>query len=382
MAYPGMKGLTSRINRRRYGVSATLKQRAVRGAIALLLSILFFFYLRMFFELDSGSEPLPTNTNTKTREALSTPKVISTDSSNSASTGKTKIVAFSNSQYRSVAKAWYERMSRLGYSTHVIVATDHAMVDYLKKYAMRYDVMLHPPLAPQYNARPKNRKDHFVLQLLMAVRWKYLLQQLEQGYHILLTDIDNIFTRYVPLEDFENSSVDVWHAYATKYPRKMFALQGFVVCSGMSWWRASPAGIHFSRIMHKACGEMCDDQQVLNALLESDDFGMNWEWTPEIKASRISNGTTTTTTTASDDPRFVGLLQKEMYGTSNVTGHRAGIWDRDFAYRGLVDPKPCPNNNWVSMPILETKSRSTAWLTKAESFDVWDKNCGIGAKSS
>lgn len=361
-ASPVVKGPT-RINRRRYGVSAILKQRAVRRAITLLLSILLIIYLRMLFQLDSDSEQLPT----KMQEVLSTTQVVSA-ASDSASTGKTKIVAFCNSNYRSVAKAWYERMTRLGYSTHVIVATDQAMVEYLQKYAMRYEVMLHPPLEPKYNSRSKNKKDHLVLELLMAVRWKYLLQQLEQGNHILLTDVDNIFTRYVPLEDFENSSVDVWHAYATKYPRKMFFLQGFVVCSGMSWWRASPAGIHFSRIMHEACGEMCDDQRVLNAILQSD-LGMNWEWTPEIKASRISNAT-------ESDPRFVGLLQKETYGTSNVTGHRAGIWGRDFAYRGLVDPKTCPENNWVSMPILESTGRLTAWLTKAESFDVWDKNCG------
>jgi hypothetical protein len=368
MAYPVVKGPT-RINRRRYGVSAILKPRAVRGAITLLLSILLILYLRMLFELNSGSESLPT----KTREDLSTTKLISA-ASNPASTGKTKIVAFCNSNYRSVAKAWYERMTRLGYSTHVIVATDQAMVDYLKNYAMRFEVMLHPPLAPQYESRPKNKKDHLVLELLMAVRWKYLLQQLELGNHILLTDADNIFARYVPLEDFEKSSVDVWHAYGTKYPRKMFALQGFVVCSGMSWWRASPAGIHFSRIMHKACGEMCDDQRLLNAILESQ-LGMSWEWTPEIKASRISNAT-------ESDPRFVGLLQTKMYGTSNLTGHRAGIWDRDFAYRGLVDPKTCPENNWVSMPILESKSRLTAWFTKAESFALWDKNCDLGGMSS
>jgi len=286
--------------------------------------------------------------------------------------GKTKIVAFCNYNYRSVAVVWYARMTRLGYSSHVLVATDQEMADFLNKQtpSLRYEVMIHSAMAPEFQEKNKDVRDRHVLQLLMAVRWKYLLVQLEQGTHILLTDVDNIFTRYHSMEQFENTSVDIWHAYATKFPLSMFKKQGFVVCSGMSWWRSSPAAIRFSRLMQKTCGNYCDDQQRLNGILAGPETGMVWDWTSEVLASRLTNGT-------ESDPRYVGLLQKEVYGTSNATGHRAGIWDRDFAYRGRVDPEPCPENNWVSMPILAVAQRSQSWRVKRDSFEVWDKNCGV-----
>jgi hypothetical protein len=342
--------------------------------------------------------------------------------------GKTKVVAFCNYNYRSVALVWYHRMTKLGYATHTIVATDQDMVQFLQHYnnnnnskKIRFEVWIHSPLPEKYADKPRTKQDHFVLELLMAVRWKYLLQQLQQGIHILLTqgihilltDVDNIFTSYhdpalgvvssssssssSPDPNHQQYNIDVWHAYATKYPRRTFAVQGFVVCSGMSWWRSSSASIQYAQLMQKACGEMCDDQRVLNALMEQQ-LNMTWDWTPEVLQSRIGvdaaslNATITTTTkkkkkndlsdttttTAIPDPRYVGLLTKSLTGRSNLMpGLKLGIWDRNFAFRGPLYPNPCPNPpHWVSMPVLEASSRGKAWSVKAESFAEWDKHCG------
>jgi hypothetical protein len=304
--------------------------------------------------------------------------------------GRTKIVAFCNYNYRSVAIKWYNRMTELGYNSHVIVATDQRMAGFLfnsqklnayDNMPFRYQVLIHEPIPHEWMvSMTKTKFDHSVLELLMAVRWKFLQHQLEQGIHVLLTDVDNVFSRYIPLDEEKNSVlfatdsndgiVDVWHAYATKYPRKVYSKLGFVVCSGMSWWRASPAAIRFAKIMHKSCGSMCDDQRVLNNLLIDDTvLNMTWFRTQEMMNSRISSVTTT-------DDRFLGLPTIGISGYSSVTGHRAKIWDRDFAFRGPVHPEVCPPDNWVSMPILEAKSRGKAWLAKLNSFDDWDSYCG------
>jgi hypothetical protein len=114
----------------------------------------------------------------------------------------------------------------------------------------------------------------------------------------------------------------------------------------------------------------------LNNLLVGDKLNMTWHWTPEIEASRISGTSTTNSITTEADKRFVGLPTVGIAGVSNVTGHRARVWERDFAFRGPLHPETCPSNNWVSMPILEARSRGTAWRTKLESFQEWDQHCG------
>lgn len=289
--------------------------------------------------------------------------------------GKTIIVAFSNYRFRLVGVAWYERMTQLGYENHLLVATDSEMVHFLREHHdFRYQVWLHEPMPEEVKSKPKNKQDHAYLELLMAVRWKYLLHQLENGIHVVLTDVDNIFNRFLDVDkEFvqQSTEIDVWHAYATKFPRKAFGRQGFVVCSGMSWWRSSSGGIRFAKLMQHTCGDMCDDQRILNELLtDPDRLNMTWHWTETAKQSKITNATT-------DDPRFLGLPTIGISGESSVTEHKARIWDREFAFRGPILPVVCPSRmvNWVSMPILEAKSRQEAWKTKLESFLQWDRHC-------
>lgn len=282
--------------------------------------------------------------------------------------GITKIVGFCNYNYRSVAKKWYERLSRLGYTTHVLVATDEKMKTYLESKSFRFEVALADPIPSTFDGKRKTKRDRAELELLFAVRWKYLLSQLERGTNILLTDVDNIFSKFVKMKDeVEDPDVDVWFAYATKYPNKVFMQQGFTVCGGMSWWRASRGAVDFVRFMHGTCGIMCDDQRLLNNLLLQ--VNMTWDWTPTVLNSRIQDG----------DERFVGLPSLGLTGSSARFGFKARIWDRDVAYRGLLQPQECPKNNWISMPIVDAKSRYQNWMAKLDSFDIWDQHCGTSA---
>ncbi|KAL3928062.1 MAG: hypothetical protein SGBAC_012810 [Bacillariaceae sp.] len=241
------------------------------------------------------------------------------------------------------------------------------METYLESQDYRFDVSLVEPVPLKFDGKRKNKRDRAELELLFAVRWKYLLSQLEKGVNILLTDVDNIFSKFLNLKDDVEEfdpSVDIWFAYATKYPNKIFAQQGFTVCGGMSWWRASKPAIAFARLIHESCGIMCDDQRLLNNLLLQ--INMTWDWTPNVRNSRVQDG----------DERFVGIPTLGLKGESARIGYKARIWDRDVAFRGHLEPNECPKNNWISMPIVDAKSRYQNWIAKLDSFDTWDQHCG------
>eukprot|EP00980_Cylindrotheca_fusiformis_P028260 scaffold22589_cov138-Cylindrotheca_fusiformis.AAC.23 len=350
-----------------------MKKRNVRFILSVTVILFLFAYSLLSIHLATSSvtneDSSTINHYTKHAGAAAT----ATAGDAISQGGKTKIVAFCNHNYRSVGLKWFDRMTKLGYTTHLLVATDPAMESFLaSKSNYRYEVAFPEPMPATYATKPKRKQDRAVLELLFAVRWKYLLNQLEQGTNVLLTDADNIFSRYIDLQaemEEKYPTVDVWHAYATKYPNKVFLKQGFTVCGGMSLWRASKAGIEFARLIQYACGIMCDDQRVLNNLLL--DINMTWGWTDATLASRISNNS------VSVDQRFVGLPTLGLLGSSSVTGHKARVWDRDFAFRGPLEPDQCPKSNWVSMPIVEAKSRFQNWEAKLESFDKWDEICGV-----
>ncbi len=291
--------------------------------------------------------------------------------------GQTRIVTFTDHSFRYVAANWHERLAALGYTTQTIVAVDQATVDFFATHptttnmTFQYDLMMRPPLPMQYASRLYREKLRLVVMQIFALRWKYILQQLQQGIHVLLTDCDNIFSQYVALRDFEQSDYDVFHAYETRHPEIVFQQQGFCVCGGMSWFRASPKVIHFIKHVVAHCQDLCDDQDILNRIILYS-LNMTWDYTPDTfgpTAKRTSNHT---------DARFNGLLQKGLSGTSGVTGHRVKIWDRDFAYRGpLVEvASECPHNNWVSMPMFTGHTRQLIWMDKLKSFDMWDIKCG------
>ncbi len=284
--------------------------------------------------------------------------------------GQTKIVAFTDHGFRFVAANWYERLQALGYTTHTIVAVDTSMVKFLNSTNAtanyRYDVMLRPNLRPALASHPYNKKLRYVVEQIFAIRWQYILEQLQQGVHILMTDCDNIFTRHMPLSELEESEFDVYHAFETRHPGDVFEKQGFCVCGGMSWFRASPKVIQLVRMIIAECNEMCDDQVILNRIILNQ-LNMTWDSSPYQLGPVTSNQT---------EDRFNGLPQFGVSGTSGLTGHRVKIWDRDVAFRGSLKPNPCPANNWVSMPLFDAYMRRSVWMDKLKAFEVWDRNCG------
>ena len=73
--------------------------------------------------------------------------------------------------------------------------------------------------------------------------------------------------------------------------------------------------------------------------------------------------------------RLVGLPVKGFTGYSTAIGVRIHVWDRDFAYRGKVDPSVCPKSNWVSMPFVTVLTRGQMAHAKLSMYDLWDSHC-------
>ena len=254
------------------------------------------------------------------------------------SLNNTKIVAVANAAYKEIAYDWYQRLSKLGYTTHIVATVDEEAHQYLEERGVAVETILPrtsgrwplPLSKPQVNRRR-----------IFGTRWVHLLAHLRRGHNVLLTDADNIFSKYLPMEDLESSKFDVFHAYAGNFPIRFLSM-GFTVCGGMVWVRASPAGIRYVESVLGQCaggwnGDIsgmiqCDDQQVVNSK-----FFFN------------SLNYTFTTEKPSEDTFWKNSLE----GKSVVTGHTFKIWDVDTAYRGPIDGKDgvCPKNNWVSMPL-------------------------------
>lgn len=281
---------------------------------------------------------------------------------------RTKIVGFINKAYLHVGMRWYDRLTALGYTEHVIIATDNQTSSAFQRDYPHYriEASYRPPLPQQFWTLKFGKKMRKEVEMLFAYRWVYLLEQLKAGYHILLTDVDNIFSKYHPMSNFEQSKYNVFHALETKHPTAVFDTMGFVVCGGMGWYRSTPETIQFIQRMVDQCGDRCDDQIILNTLLAKE---IQWTLTDWHKSFR---------TVHPNNSRLDGLLTRGFSGvsTTTTTGHHTiKVWDRDFAYRGENDPTVCPVKNWVSMPFVSYKSRWEGGNAKYKSYDVWDKSC-------
>ena len=58
---------------------------------------------------------------------------------------------------------------------------------------------------------------------MFAMRWVLMLDELRNGRHVLLTDADNLFSRFMPMSEMELSEkYDVFHAFnGDNFPRNV-----------------------------------------------------------------------------------------------------------------------------------------------------------------
>ena len=160
----------------------------------------------------------------------------------------------------------------------------------------------------------------------MSARLHLTMDFLKNGTHLLITDIDNIFSRHVPLYGFLEEGFDAYHAYEMRYPVPVFDKLGFVICSGHQFFRSSPGTLRFMDLVMKRCNrEKCDDQVTYNHVFFSD-LNITWDNIDHPNHTEALRINTT-------HPENSGLLVESVTGRSPVTNHTIKIWDRDFAWR-------------------------------------------------
>jgi len=340
---------------------------------------------------DSNGVVTTTASATRTRKTRFTSSRVSAMRSKSRERtllGKYKIVGFTDYNYRDIAVKWFERLENLGYHEHILVVYDNAMAGYLqtlndersfleletaststddidmesKKSIVyyRYEKYLLPPL-PQTVLRLRRDERHRKnLEMLYAHRWRYVLEQLQEGTSILLTDVNNIFNQHVDLSsnsDFSN--YDVLHSYeGQEIPEQVHEQIGITVHAGMMWLQANPSTVKFVQKLVDRCQSMCNDQIILNEMIvDHSALGIEWD---EISEENVENSDYT----------------KSRTGRAAVTGHTVKVWDSSWVYRGLE----CPDNPWITMPLVDTDSREfkmpSSYEKKIEILEAWDNKCG------
>ena len=278
-----------------------------------------------------------------------------------------KIVGFTDIGYLPIARRWYSRLLQLGYTEQdiVIACNDEASYAALQK---ENNTSIEQCFIP--NPDRKRMIKGFWRQLMMQ-RLKYTVDKLRSGVSLLVTDIDNVFMRHVPLMELWKEPYDVMHAYATYYPANVKAEMGFVVCSGHQWLRATNETIRFMELVIDECRhkDKCDDQIAYNGAIHHKAH-IQWDKDPTRKnVSRVVSG-----------GYMNGLLKETLTGRSNVTNHTVKVWDRDYATRWKGDPDFCPPlSNWVAMPFgmqsvdALKKGRTESKLLQ---MDAWIEMCG------
>ena len=163
----------------------------------------------------------------------------------------------------------------------------------------------------------------------MSARLHFTMDLLKNGTHVLITDVDNVYSRYVPLNGFLDEGYDAYHAFEMMYPVHVYKEFGFVICSGHQFIRSSPESIKFMEIVMKRCNsQKCDDQVIYNTVFFND-LKINWDnnvypdndQALRVNSTHVENG---------------NLLVESVTGRSTVTNHTIKIWDRDFTWRVSV----------------------------------------------
>lgn len=290
----------------------------------------------------------------------------------------TVILGFTDKNYVDIAQQWYRNLQDLGYHEHYIVAHDKDALQILQaQQGMRsIDLTPHSNHSLRQDCeslyqRVGNKKQYY-RRSLFGSRWHYILKLLEQGKHVLLSDIDSLWlSRRNLKEELEDSDVDVFHAYGgtvPSFPLLQFQVQGFTLCGCLSWWRSTPKVLKFVRALVNECKCrrlhcrcQCDDQRVLNKLVApGGDYEIEWDSDPDDFEGH-SNVTEWTRE---------GLSWEGRRGTCRNTGHRVAIWDRNVAYRDQLPPTKCPPNDQAWTVLPETTQRGKI-------AQVWQEYCPV-----
>ena len=238
--------------------------------------------------------------------------------------GRWKIVAFASSNYLGITKAWYERLTNLGYTEHVVAAMDDEIFTALAKLGYRVeDHVVSPTEATEPGEPVRGWGRH--LWKLWRYRLAYVNRQTQMGRNVFLVDVDTMWNRKVELKDLfdgtpDEAGADVFFSQGTVYPHDAFDAWGFVGCMGSVAFRATPRTSALLKAAMEDCkAGACDDQVAMNgALLRK--YGMEWN-----RATGFGHGT-----------MAQPVANRLKVTDANAMNIRVRVWPKPFAFRSFM----------------------------------------------
>ena len=241
----------------------------------------------------------------------------------------TEIVTFSDFNYAPLASQWYLGLHALGYREQVILATDE------KAYHIFRNKGYNVEIVPADRGR------------LWETRLEVLKRRIESGSNVLVSDVDILFKRFIPLSYFERTGAHVIFSQGTTWPPGVFRAQGFVVCMGLSWWSGTKVANDFLSRVLAICKNRtrCDDQETVNNLILNDH--VIWYPSNEMHISK--------------------------FGFSNLSGILINLLNTDFVWRDKTGATPCPDPQkiWAVHPLAAKVPQE-----KIKTIELWKEKCG------
>lgn len=172
------------------------------------------------------------------------------------------ILGFTDINYLPVAKLWYQRLSEVGYDNHMIVALDNSSY---KNITIESKYRCEKGAGELQETGFRN-----VVKLRLAT----ILKHLQKGKNVFVSDVDTYWNFFFDLHKLP-IHYDIFHAFGTKWPPKVFKKWGFTLCTCVAGYRGNAKTFQLFRKITKTCGKKCSDQQVTNEIYA---FVYNVKW--------------------------------------------------------------------------------------------------------
>lgn len=136
------------------------------------------------------------------------------------------IVGFSDETYLPVAKIWYDQLTSLGYSNHLIVALNSATYQLLRNENDNTT-----DLFSNYRTIWNRSKMDIIslnkLANIWRARFNVLYALIRAGFNVIVSDIDAVWVRFFELDECLGEEFDTFHSYATTHPIDIYWVLGF-----------------------------------------------------------------------------------------------------------------------------------------------------------
>jgi hypothetical protein len=235
------------------------------------------------------------------------------------------IITFADETKVPATESWYKYLDSLGYTEHIIIATDRpTFLHFTKNCSFRTKLV--------QNYSP----DVLPLEVLK----KYI----DAKYNVLMVAPDTIFTHLLPLNLLRVADVvfldgpSLIRPVSTPTNRELISLTP-------SWWSHSVlTSTYLSRLLSACKNIRCDVRSIINS-----DFDKNVIWYPS------------------------SMRNIRRFAVSSTTGMLFGAWSRSFAWIGNAnDLCPPMEKLWIAQLVHEPSVSSQA---RATINSIWQTKC-------